>query len=189
MSEKINHKSHEVHSNHESHKEHNEKLKAHVEQRAKNAKHEHEDNIEKIRTNVEKEAHSKHEKSHKKHEKELQESEQQILVNKEIKGIAYKRTLRKTQSKLPPVSRAFSKVIHNPMVDKTSEVAGKTVARPSGILFGGIFSFIGSSLFLWAARHYGYEYNFLLFVIFFAGGFFVGLIIELLIFSIRRKVK
>ena len=35
MSEKINHKSHEVHNNHESHKEHNEKLKAHVEQRAK----------------------------------------------------------------------------------------------------------------------------------------------------------
>src|SRR5690606_36501416 len=100
------------------------------------------------------------------------------LANRELKDLAYRRTLKRVQSKLPAPARAFSKVIHNPAVEAASELAGKTVARPSGVLAGGVAAFLGSSLFLWVARHYGYEYNYVLFALCFVGGFFVGLLVE-----------
>jgi hypothetical protein len=99
----------------------------------------------------------------------------------------YKRTLQSVQKDLSTPEKALSKVIHNPTVDALSEVAGKTVARPSGFLTGAIFAFVGSSAFLWISKHYGYKYNFLLFVIFFGVGFVVGLVLEALLRLVHRK--
>lgn len=102
------------------------------------------------------------------------------LVNKDLKKLKYKRTLASVQKDLNAPERVLSKVIHNRAVESVSNAAGKTVARPSGLLVGGILAFVGTSGYLWATKHYGYEYNFLLFFIFFVGGFVLGLIIELL---------
>jgi len=121
------------------------------------------------------------------HEEEEPE-EPQMPVNNELKGMAYQRTLNRIRKDLSAPERSFSKVIHNKAVENFSEVAGKTVARPSGLLFGGIFAFIGSSLFLWASKHYGYEYNFLLFALFFVAGFALGLLLEIL-FRVGKKAK
>ncbi|MCA9348440.1 hypothetical protein KC867_03455 [Candidatus Saccharibacteria bacterium] len=195
MSEKLN-------KNHESSRERSEKyeslkttserqekLKNKIEKEARNAKHEHDDNIEKIRSSIDKHAEQK-DAHQSKLESEKTEDEQPILVNKELKSMSYRRTIKRTQSKLNPASRSFSKIVHQPAVEKISEVADKTVARPSGILAGGILSFLGSALFLWMSKYYGYSrYNFLLFFIFFVGGFFLGLIIELIIYAFRRNRK
>lgn len=191
MSEKINtnqefNGSNEKIHSHET-KRHHERIKHNHEKTASASKHEHANNLEKIRKSIDNEAIDKSEHKKPAHDKERHESDQPVLVNKELKDIAYKRTLKKTQSKLSPTSRLFSKVIHQPVIEKASEVAGNTVARPSGILFGGIFSFLGSSGFLWAAKHYGYEYNFLLFIIFFAGGFLIGLAIELILWALKSR--
>lgn len=166
--------------------EHQEKLDQKIEKEARQSKHEHADNIHEIRSKVEKEAKAKHEHTAKK-ESESKEADQPLLVGSDLKQAAYRRTLKKTQAQLSPPARAFSKVIHQPVVENISEFAGKTVARPSGILLGGIFSFLGSSIFLWVAKHYGYEYNFLLFAVFFVGGFFIGLLVELGLFAANRK--
>lgn len=191
MSEKIHKNHHESHGSQEVHKEikeHQESLKGKLEKDAKSTEHEHSKNIEHIRSSIEKESKSKNEiKRHK--ESEKSEKDQPYLVNKELKEIAFKRTLKKTQSKLPAEQRVFSKLIHQPTVEKISDLGSKTVARPSGILFGGIFSFIGSSFFLWASKYYGFEYNFLLFLIFFIGGFFLGLIVELIFKLFFRNKK
>jgi hypothetical protein len=58
------------------------------------------------------------------------------------KSTSYKKTLRAVQSELPVGSRIFSKVIHNPVVEKVSDVAGNTVARPNAMLSGAVFAFI-----------------------------------------------
>ncbi len=190
MSEKLKNHSEQRGETSKELKDRVEALQHKAESEAKKATHEHKDDIENIRSKVETEATSKHEHARKqKTESEKKENDQPILVNKELKDVAYRRTLKRTQSKLAAPERAFSKVIHNPVVEAVSEVGSKTIARPSGVLLGGIFAFLGSFTFLWIVRHYGYEYNYLLFALFFIGGFFVGLGVELGIKLATRKTK
>lgn len=169
--------------------EQQEALRKSIEKKAEQASHEHAEKIEGIRSAIEAEAESKHEHTAKKHTEKSRETEQPTFVNRELKNMAYQRTLRRTQNKLPAPSRALSKFMHQPAVEAVSDVASKTIARPSGLLLGGISAFIGSSVFLWTARYYGYEYNFLLFILFFAGGFFLGLLVELGLHLANRKSK
>jgi hypothetical protein len=157
-------------------------------EKAKNAKHEHAEKLEEIRTTIEQKATPAEKITEHTNEHEPKEVEPSLHINRELKAMAYQRTLKRARRQLPVRSRALSKVVHQPTIESISELAGKTIARPSGILAGGIVAFIGSSLFLWIARHYGYEYNFLLFALLFVGGFFIGLLIELVMqFGARHR--
>jgi len=111
------------------------------------------------------------------------------LVNKDLKEIKYKRTLQSVRKDLSKPERTLSKVIHNPLVDAVSSGAEKTVARPISLLTGAIFAFIGSSLYLFVVKHYGYEYNFLIFVLLFAAGFGLGLVVELILRLLHHSPK
>jgi hypothetical protein len=108
------------------------------------------------------------------------------FVNHDLKVIARNRLLKQVRENLPKNQRVFSHIIHHPVVDNISELTGKTIGRPSGLLAGGICALLGSSTFLYIAKHYGYRYNFLLWVIFFVGGFIVGLILEAVVALFRR---
>lgn len=166
---------------------HKEALRQSAEKRAASSRHEHAEKLDEIRSLVEKTAKGKHEHDAHRPEQEHRENRQPTTVNKELKDMAYRRTLKRAQSRLPAPARAFSKVIHNPVVETTSEFLGKTIARPSGILAGGIAALVGSTIFLWVARHYGYEYNFLLFALCFVGGFIIGVLTELGIKLANRR--
>lgn len=107
-------------------------------------------------------------------------------IGKDLKDQALYRTLKNLRHHLSPADRSLSRIVHQPVVDAASELGSKTVARPSGILSGGICAFVGSLTFLYLAKHDGYRYNYLLFFIFFVGGFAIGLVIELLLSLIRR---
>lgn len=109
-----------------------------------------------------------------------------FAVHQQLKTNAYTQTLRTIQRRLPRVDQAFSKVIHNRRVEATSEFAAKSVARPSGILGGALFACIGSSVLVYLTRHYGFPYNYTMFIVFFVGGFGVGLLAELIVRLIRR---
>ena len=89
----------------------------------------------------------------------------------------YKETMSDMQAKLPKASRAFSKVIHNPVIEKTSEVVGNTVARPNLIIAGAIGS-LASVVIYAIARRYGYELSGFETIGFFILGWTVGAIIE-----------
>jgi hypothetical protein len=107
-------------------------------------------------------------------------------AQKELKDDAYNRTLKKVRGRLNPVDRAFSKVVHQPFIDAVSNFSGKTIARPSGILGGGLLALIGSGLLLYISKHYGFEYNFTVFLILFASGFVAGLFGELALRFAKR---
>lgn len=156
-------------------------------EKAARSEHEHRKKVQHIREKIQEAARS--EKSVASDLENQGETEQNhpVTINKELKAHAYNRTLRRAQAQLPVAYRTFSKVIHAPAIEAASEAIGKTVARPSGILAGGVAAFLGSSAFLWVARHYGYEYNFLLFVFLFAGGFLLGLVTELLLRLVWRR--
>jgi hypothetical protein len=112
-----------------------------------------------------------------KEEKEAGEDEL-IPVNNSLKNHALHQSLRKVQSKLPAPERAFSKVIHQPIVEQISDVTSETIARPSGLLAGGLFSVMASVGVLIVCRYYGYEYNFLIGLMAFVGGFVCGISLE-----------
>jgi len=109
------------------------------------------------------------------------------FVSNELKTMGGRRTLNNVRRHLNAPSRAFSKVIHQSAVEKVSEVAAPTVARPSGILGGGIFALLGSLILLYATKHYGYTYNYFVFVILFVGGFVAGMLVELIVRALFRK--
>lgn len=131
--------------------------------------------IEKIRDQVEKQ-----EAKTKTHIKEAEKEEQKPLPppNAELKKITLNNTLYRIRRELPARQRAFSKIIHQPTIDKVSEISGKTIARPMGFMFGAFFGLVGSTTLLYLARHYDFKYNYTSFVVFFVGGFFLGLCIE-----------
>ena len=63
------------------------------------------------------------------------------VVSKKERDASYKHHMKQLQSELKPGQRTFSKFIHNPVVEKTSEAVGNTVARPNAVLSGAVVAF------------------------------------------------
>ncbi len=97
------------------------------------------------------------------------------------------RTLTSVRRNLSAPERQLSKFIHKPVVEKVSDLGGKTLARPSGILLGGIFSFVGSLGVYLLARHMGGELHYSIFAATFVLGYLLGLIVELVWRILSRK--
>lgn len=110
-------------------------------------------------------------------------------ITKALKQITLSRTLHSIRRRESAPDRALSKVVHQPAVRVVSEAAGKTVSRPSGILGGGLLAFIGTSGYLYLAKHIGFEYNFGVFLVLFLGGYLLGLGLELLVHAAMHRNK
>lgn len=63
-------------------------------------------------------------------------------VTKKQRESSYKQTMKRIRSDMPPAQRIFSRFIHNPAIEKTSDIAGSTIARPNAILAGGFGAFV-----------------------------------------------
>ncbi len=77
-------------------------------------------------------------------------------VSKKEREASYKQHMQHVQAELSPSQRAFSKVIHNPFVEKTSEVVGSTIARPNAILSGAVVAFFAVLIVYLVSKHFGY---------------------------------
>ena len=75
---------------------------------------------------------------------------------KREKQLSYDSTMKEVRSHMNGPSRTFSKLIHNPFVEKVSDVAGSTVARPNAILSGAMFAFLITLTLYLIARMNGY---------------------------------
>lgn len=180
------------HESHESHeelvgKEHHERAEKSRHEALNKAKHEQsETNLAKLREAAKAEA-TAAEKTPAEVEK-TDEPDTTIGLPHLLKTDAYKQTIKRIQQRLGSRDRVLSKVVHNKTVESISNMSAQTVARPSGLLGGSICAFLGSLLLLYSAKHYGFRYNYLMFFIFFVGGFSVGLALELVIwFFYSRK--
>lgn len=109
------------------------------------------------------------------------------VSHKQLKNSAYVRTLAKVQEQLPTATRTFSQLIHQPVIEKASNLGAQTIARPSGILAGGFAALLGSAIVLYLSRKYGFQYNYTLFVALFVVGYFTGLLIELAARLVRGR--
>lgn len=101
--------------------------------------------------------------------------------DKFLKKQTLKRELQSIQRKESAPARTLSKVVHQPTIQAVSEVAGKTVSRPSGLLGGGFVALVGTSVYLYLAYHIGFTYQPTVFLLLLVVGFALGLAGELLV--------
>ncbi len=188
MSEKLQSKSPEssLAQNAEASRQHLDKLHAKLEKAATEAKMGNDsEHLEKATTRVE-----KHAQPIERHQSRAAESHNDnrnghgvSIDPKKERQANYNRTIARVRKKENFIERPFSKVIHNPVVDKVSEATGKTVARPSSMLGGAFFAMIGTSALLWIAKHYGYEYSYFAVIGLFLLGMIVGVALEIILKS------
>jgi hypothetical protein len=100
--------------------------------------------------------------------------------------LSYSDTMRSMQRHLSPASRSFSKVIHSPLVEKTSEALEKTIARPSVTLGATWTALIVGSVFYLTAYHYGYMLSGSELLFSFIVGALIGILIEAALQAFRR---
>ncbi len=136
------------------------KAEAHVERAAEKSKVESGEKLEsEARTEALKEAISVERGSAEK--KKAKESSSPAkrrhgVVSKKERSASYKQHMKHVQSELSPVQRGFSKVIHNPVVEKTSEILGSTLVRPNAVLAGAMVAFFAVLAVYLVSKYYGY---------------------------------
>jgi len=184
MSEKINAKTHEQH---DESRENTEITHDNLKQNIDASPNEHNHNIDKIQASIHEIAQSKEELNVERQSENNNQSESVLGMHREMKSQAYDQTIRKIHHRLSPVERTFSKLIHNKLAEPISDVSSNTIARPSGLVGGGIVALLGSIIVLYVARRYGFEYNLSIFFVLLGVGFVVGLVAELGFRVLRRK--
>ena len=112
----------------EAGKEHQERLR---ENRERAAEKGHENAAEAARHEALEQASriERESRSHKKREESP--AERRGPASKRERDASYDRTMREVRSQMSAPSRVFSSVIHNPVVEKISDVVGGTIARPN----------------------------------------------------------
>jgi hypothetical protein len=94
--------------------------------------------------------------------------------------------LKHARAQFPKSVQKFSKIVHMPAVEKASEVVGKTVARPSGIMGGAVTALIGVTALNIFARSGGFRLPGGAFIVFLVLGWTLGLILEKLYRKTRK---
>lgn len=108
-------------------------------------------------------------------------------INKKQRNDSYKKTMKHVQKELSTPSRYFSKVIHNPIVEKVSDTLGNTIARPDAILAGAIVAFVATLSVYIVAKTIGYSLSGSETIIAFAVGWTIGIIYDYLRLMITGK--
>lgn len=108
-------------------------------------------------------------------------------ITKRDLDIKFNKTMSHIQKDMKPASRAFSKFIHNPVVDKTSEAIGRTIARPNLVLAGGIGTLTLGLLVYLVAKNYGYVLSGFEVMASFILGWATGAIVEFIRVGFKNK--
>ncbi|MDO4781182.1 MAG: hypothetical protein Q4A34_02230 [Candidatus Saccharibacteria bacterium] len=91
---------------------------------------------------------------------------------------SFNRTMVAVQSQMSAPSRTFSKIIHNPIVEKVSDTAGRTVARPNAILSGSLSAFTLTIIIYTIAQMNGYPLSGAESIAAFVIGWIIGIVID-----------
>lgn len=106
-------------------------------------------------------------------------SKRSILTKKQ-QNESYKRTIKRAQSELNLSDYLFSKIIHNKVVEKISDVLGATIARPNSILIGAFLSFTLTLMAYMISKNIGYKLSGSETIVAFILGWVIGIIYDYL---------
>jgi hypothetical protein len=99
----------------------------------------------------------------------------------------YSDTLGSVQNRLSPGSRTFSKIIHAPAVEHSSELLERTIMRPSVVMGTTWTAFIVGLIFYLTARYYGFKLSGGEMLLALFGGALLGLTLEGIWYFIRQR--
>lgn len=102
------------------------------------------------------------------------------VITKEEREASFEQTMVRVRKELPPSLRPFSKFIHRPLVERTSEFIGKTIARPHAILAGGITAFVTVLGLYFYAKFVGFTLQGSETIIAFVIGWACGIVFDLI---------
>lgn len=97
-------------------------------------------------------------------------------------------TMHHVRKGLRPAERSFSRLVHQPTVEKVSDIAGKTITRPSGVIGATAFGLIGLLALFGIAKYVGFQLSGSEMPLLLLTGFAVGLLTEWLYKAIRSIV-
>jgi hypothetical protein len=176
-----------LHEHHESHETNEQFIDNKPEHHEHAKKHEHHlKKVEELKQDVEKQ-HPLKSSELLSTLNEVEEAKPLHPPNKELQLMALNNYLSNIRLNLSLPSKMLSKFIHKDKVNTISEVTGKTVFRPTAILFAGFFMFVGSAIYLYATYNTDARYNFFIALFLFFGGFAAGIVVELFYKIILRK--
>lgn len=158
-----------------------EKIRENIENKAERRGEVGRESIDESRDRAKELAHETKKDRHETDHTAAEKAEQAPEINPRAKRKeAYERTMIEMRGNLSPARRAFSSVIHNPVVEGVSEVAGKTVARPNAVLGGSMMAFFVVLIVFLVARHYGYPLSGSETIFAFAAGWVLGIVFDYL---------
>lgn len=99
-------------------------------------------------------------------------------ASKKQRQHSYKQTMKQIQSEMSTASRTFSKVIHNAVIEKSSEAIGATIARPNAILAGSLTALVLVTSLYVIAKIFGYRLSGFETIGAFILGWLIGLIYD-----------
>lgn len=99
-------------------------------------------------------------------------------ADKKTKRAIYNQTLNDIRSEMSAGEKTFSKVIHNPIIEKVSSAAGATIARPAALILGSLSALIFVTIIYTMAKYYGWALSGSEWMAAFVAGWCVGLIID-----------
>lgn len=110
------------------------------------------------------------------------------VTTKKDKERSFDTIMHQARGQMSKPERTFSKFIHKPIVEKTSEAIGKTIARPSGITGATIAAFIGLFSIYSVAKFAGFQLSGSEMPILLSAGFALGLFVEWIYKAARSVV-
>lgn len=108
-------------------------------------------------------------------------------ITKQVKEAEYKKTLKLIRADMKPSSRVFSKLIHNPIVEESSQIVGSTVARPNAILAGSLSALIITGVLYSISNYYDYSLSGFETIGAFIAGWVIGLIVDYIRITLLGK--
>lgn len=101
-------------------------------------------------------------------------------ISKHERDASFTATMTEIRTHMSAPSRTFSKVIHNKGVERVSETAGTTIARPNAILSGAVAAFVVTLGVYLIAKNYGYPLSGFESIGAFVLGWILGLVYDFL---------
>ena len=109
------------------------------------------------------------------------------ILNKKQRNESYARTIERVQNELPIADRLFSKIIHNIIIEKISDIIGNIIARPNAMLAGSVIAFVLTLLTYTLSKTIGYNLSGSETILAFILGWVLGIIYDYLRVLITGK--
>lgn len=121
------------------------------------------------------------------HTAPAEKRQEKLVRTKKTLDVSFDREMKDIRRQMPALSRAFSKVIHNKAVERVSDAASKTIARPNAILAGSSFALVFTAVLYFWAKNAGYPLSGFETIAAFIIGWLSGIIFDFIRIAISGK--